>query len=147
MRLYLTPIMAAVLLTLVTAPIAIAATKAARCPRETEAEQAIHLEMRLMVASSICTNTAYDDLLKHAGPAITSYMGEARRRHPGFDSYVTKLANLEGQAAGHQTVTEYCKAEAELFDAIQKIATSDDFRHYMADQIALHRNDPPSCIR
>jgi hypothetical protein len=146
MRRYLAPIAAAALFTLVTASIASAASKV-RCPRETEAEQAIHLEMRLMVASSICTNTAYDDLLKHASPALTSYMGEARRRHPGFDSYVTKLANLEGQVAGHQTVTEYCKASAELFDAIQKIATSDDFRHYMDEQVALHRNDPPTCAK
>jgi hypothetical protein len=42
-------------------------------------------------------------------------------------------------------VGEYCKAEADLFDVAAKLATSQDFRHYMATQVASSANDPATC--
>jgi hypothetical protein len=143
MHRYPTFVAAAILFILATG--AFAASKVT-CPRpETEAEQAVHFQIKLMVASSICTNTAYDDFVRNTLPAINLYLGQARRRHPGFDAYVTHLANEEGQAAGHQTVGEYCKAEAELFEIAAKLVTSEDFQHYMATQVAASASAPGAC--
>jgi hypothetical protein len=102
---------------------------------DTEAEDAMRFEMRLMVASSICTKAAYDDFLRHVGAGLSPYISRASHLHHPIDSYLTHLANEEGLAAGHLTIGQYCESvTVELFDAASKLAVPQDFSRFITAQ-------------
>ena len=126
--------------------VALAAAAAPQCFKagDMEAEQAIRFQAELMVVSDTCGSQTYTQFARRNRDALVEYQHQVieRFRRDGvahaearFDSYLTRLANEVSLRTGAQPVAAVCRDAATLL-ANADTWGRDDFRHYIAEQVA-----------
>ena len=126
--------------------VALAAAAAPQCFKadDMEAEQAIRFQAELMVVSDTCGTQTYTQFARRNRDALVEYQHQVieRFRRSGiahaearFDSYLTRLANEVSLRTGAQPVAAVCRDAASLLASADSWGR-DDFRHYIAEQVA-----------
>jgi len=119
-----------------------------------EADQAVRFQTQLMVVSDICRDPSYNNFSQRIRGALAAYQRQLvdhyKRAGKGpaervFDSFMTRLANEVSLASGHQTVPEVCQGAAPLIATANGLATSADFRKYIASQTVSLRGGYLTC--
>ena len=119
-----------------------------------EAAQAIEFQTQLMVASDICAAAAYTQFTQRNREAIASYQkqmidhfrrGGTKSAERTFDTYMTKLANMDALSSGMQTVAQVCQAASGLLATASSIGSPAEFRAYIANQAMTNRANYSAC--
>jgi hypothetical protein len=119
-----------------------AASRACFSPSEIEADQAIRYHTELMVASETCKDRAYSDFNAHNSPSVVAYQEnmKAHFRHSSrggaesaLQSYLTHLANEVALNAARQPADKFCSGEAALLQAAHTVG-KEEFRRIVAQR-------------
>jgi hypothetical protein len=111
---------------------AVAADRHCATPLDQEAETAIQLQTDIMVASSACRQTTYEEFRYRNKDAIIHYQNTmiahfrragSRRADKEFETWITHLANQAALKEGNVPIAQFCAQAAPLLKLASTLDT------------------------